>query len=271
MRSIFMRRLATRGRRTSAPIAEPRSILWPRDRLLAVINQAGLGVTLPFLADLADRWAANGDSATLDQARVLSEHMLSGWPKGEWYPRRDNELTDGGRFLNLLRRLKDASGLEAFLIAIAGRRGFDIGDCAAIAGALRALPPDRAAPLATSLIEGAAEPALGACANLLARLSTSNPALAIGAARALVDSPAWRSGARFCDPDLAAWARRSGGFHRRSFHRARTHRYDAGRCLGRPCSQVAGNIRFRYRPDSGDGRAAGLAGDGRSGGGATVA
>ena len=91
-------------------------ILWPRDRLLAVINQAGLGVTLPFLADLADRWAANGDSATLDQARVLSEHMLSGWPKGEWYPRRDNELTDGGRFLNLLRRLKDASGVEAFLI-----------------------------------------------------------------------------------------------------------------------------------------------------------
>ena len=161
-------------------------ILWPRDRQLAVINQAGLGVTLPFLAGLADRWAANGDSSTLGQARVLSEHMLSGWPKGEWYPRRDNELTDCGQFLNLLRRLKDASGVEAFLIAIAGRRGFDIGDCAAIAGALRALPQDRATPLATSLIEGAAEPAFGACANLLARLSTSNPALAIGAARALV-------------------------------------------------------------------------------------
>ena len=160
-------------------------ILWPRDRLLVVINQGGLGVTLPFLADLADRWAANGDIATLDQARVLSRHMLAGWPK-EWHPRRDNELTDGGRFLNLLRRLKDASGQEAFLIGITGRRGFDIGDCAAIAGALRALPPDRAAPLATSLIKGAAEPALGACANLLARLSTSNSALAIGAARALV-------------------------------------------------------------------------------------
>ena len=69
---------------------------------------------------------------------------------------------------------------------IAGHRGFDIGDCAAIAGALRTLPPDRAAALATSLIEGAAEPALGACADLLARLSTSNPALALGAARALV-------------------------------------------------------------------------------------
>ena len=161
-------------------------ILWPRDRLLAVINQAGLGVTLPFLAGLADRWTANGDSATLDQARVLSEHMLSGWPKGEWYPRRDNDLTDAGRFLNLLRRLKDASGLEAFLIVIAGHRGFDIGDCAAIAGALRTLPPDRAAPLATSLIESAAEPALAACANLLVRLTTSNPTLALGAARTLV-------------------------------------------------------------------------------------
>ena len=163
-------------------------ILWPRDRLLAVISQAGLGVTLPFLASLADRWSANGDNATLDQARVLSERMLSGWPKGEWYPHRDNELTDGGRFLSLLRRLKDAFGLEAFLIVITGRHGFDIGDCAAIAGALRALPLDRAAPLATSLIEGAAAPALGACANLLSRLSTPNPTLALGAARALVAS-----------------------------------------------------------------------------------
>jgi predicted 2-oxoglutarate/Fe(II)-dependent dioxygenase YbiX len=161
-------------------------ILWPRDRLLAVINQAGLDVTLPFLADLADRWAADGDSSTLEQARVLSEHMLAGWPWGDWYPRRDNELTASGRFLNLLRQLKDASRLEAFLTTLADRRGFDIGDGAAIADALLTLPPDGAAPLATRLIEGAATPALAACANLLARLSMSNPTLATGATQALV-------------------------------------------------------------------------------------
>jgi predicted 2-oxoglutarate/Fe(II)-dependent dioxygenase YbiX len=161
-------------------------ILWPRDRVLAVINQAGLGVTLPFLADLADRWSASGDSAVLEQAHVLSEHLMSGWPRGEWYPSRDKDLTDGGRFLNLLRRLGDASRIEALLVVTAGRRGFDIGDCAAISDALCALPPDRAAPLARSLIESAAEMAAGACAGLLAGLSAANPALATGAARALV-------------------------------------------------------------------------------------
>ena len=180
-------------------------ILWPHDRLLAVINQAGLGVTLPFLADLAERWDTSQDSGIREQAHALSEHMVSTWRLDDWYPQRDNELTDAGRFLDLLRRLEDPSGLETFLAALAGRHGFDIGDCAAIARALRVLAPESAATLTRNLVEGATERALGACASLLARLAASKPALATGAARALVAALpgdpariagplAWRSG-----------------------------------------------------------------------------
>jgi predicted 2-oxoglutarate/Fe(II)-dependent dioxygenase YbiX len=69
-------------------------ILWPSDRLLAVINQAGRGVTLPFLVDLADRWTAKGsdrDSPLWHQARALSEHMVSTWRMDRWYPHRDKK------------------------------------------------------------------------------------------------------------------------------------------------------------------------------------
>src|SRR5215470_5950019 len=34
-------------------------VLWPRERMFAVLNQAGLSVTLPYLDDLTERWAAS--------------------------------------------------------------------------------------------------------------------------------------------------------------------------------------------------------------------
>ena len=164
-------------------------ILWPSDRLLAVINQAGRGATLPLLTDLADRWAAAGAERDLSlwyQACVLAEHIIRTWRMDRWYPHRDKKPTDAGRFLNLLLRLGDLTGLQAFVTALTGRHGLDQGDCAALATALGSLPPERAAPLTQSLIENAAELALGPCANLLARLSEPHPVLVIGSARALV-------------------------------------------------------------------------------------
>jgi hypothetical protein len=37
-------------------------VLWPSARRLAVLNQAGLGVTLPYLNNLAQRWPQSGES-----------------------------------------------------------------------------------------------------------------------------------------------------------------------------------------------------------------
>lgn len=58
-------------------------VLWPRARKLAVLNQAGLAVTLPYLADLASRWAQSGAdqlSPLWCDAHALSGHMLAHWP-----------------------------------------------------------------------------------------------------------------------------------------------------------------------------------------------
>jgi hypothetical protein len=163
-------------------------ILWPRERLLAVINQAGLGVTLPFLEHLVDRSSAGGDGAMRDQAQALLREILSAWPRGGRFPHGNDERSDAGRFLSLLVRMNDEAKLQAFLDVLAGRHGFNAGDCADIADALHALPPDRAADLARRLIEGAAENTLAACATLLERISARDLAVAISAGRSLVAS-----------------------------------------------------------------------------------
>ena len=58
-------------------------VLWPSDRLFAVLSQAGLPVTLPYLDDLTRRWADSaGDRRSLlwREAHDLAGHMLAQWP-----------------------------------------------------------------------------------------------------------------------------------------------------------------------------------------------
>jgi hypothetical protein len=166
-------------------------ILWPRERLYAVIGQGGLPVALAYLAHLAERWVATGessDSSSWEQAHEFASLTVEDWPMSPWYPRRDNERTEVGQMLELLARLADVSNLEPFLTAIADRGGFDPGDAAPIASAIRLLPPDQAASLAARIVSGAAEFALSACAALLAHGAVLDPAVVLDAARALVDA-----------------------------------------------------------------------------------
>jgi hypothetical protein len=172
-----------------------------------VINQGGLGVSLPFLEDLVDRWAEHRDKAIRVQAGDLSDLMLASWPMDQWYPGHTSERTNAGRFLDLLVRLDDPDRAQAFLTALAGRQGFDVADGADIAAALRVLPPERAADLAQTVIAGAASAALSACAALLAAIAARAPATAIQAARTLVALLPGDPGA--ADPALA-WRRGPG-------------------------------------------------------------
>ncbi|MEA2738349.1 MAG: hypothetical protein QOH05_1656 [Acetobacteraceae bacterium] len=161
-------------------------ILWPHDRLLAVINQAGLGVAAPFLEDLANQWTVSGDATVHDQAMQLSAYMLSEWPRRQWHASGGDGRGNTGRFLGQLLRLGDIAKLEALLGVIAGNNGFNSGDCPDIAAALRALPRDRSAALTTRLIDSAKETALAASGALLAHVSAFDPNIATGAARILV-------------------------------------------------------------------------------------
>jgi hypothetical protein len=161
-------------------------ILWPREQLLAVINQAGLVVTLPFLEDLVGRWSSSGDVSIRERARELSLHMIRDWDLDRWYAERSNNITPVGRFLDALRTLDDTPGLTAFLTRLANRPGFDPGDCAPTAAALRVIPAHEASILAARLIESAAKSALAPCAALLNNISAAEPTLAKAAARVLV-------------------------------------------------------------------------------------
>jgi len=168
-------------------------VLWPHDRLLAVINQAGLRVTLPYFTDLAERWETSGedhqppseDSPLWRQAHDLSAHMVAAWPTEYWHPRRDNEATSTGQMLTLLVRLKDVANLELFLAAIADRGGFDLGDTAAIVDAVHLLAPERAASVTTRLVTASVEMTLAACGRLLALAAPLGKIVVIGAANAL--------------------------------------------------------------------------------------
>ena len=115
-------------------------VLWPSRRRLAVVNQAGLAATLPYLADLSERWAAAGDdhhSPLWVQAHELSGHMLSTWPIGPWRPAKSP--SDAGMMLTLLSRLGDTTRIDSFLADVSAAGAYGRGDNEGVLQAIRLL------------------------------------------------------------------------------------------------------------------------------------
>ena len=168
-------------------------VLWPRERTFAVLNQAGLPVTLPYLHDLTERWVASGEdrqSLLWRQAHELAGHMLSTWPTREWYVAED-EPSEAARMLNLLTRLGDTQSTEAFMTAVVARSRRGKKDNEAILGALRLFSASQAAALLERVVAGTAATSLAACCDLLARAVGALPDGATGlhgAAAALVEA-----------------------------------------------------------------------------------
>ena len=80
-------------------------VLWPAARRLAVLNQAGLRTTLPYLENLTVRWETSGasiQSSLWREADELSGHMLRSWPRSS---RRTDDDAEAGRMLDLQVRL----------------------------------------------------------------------------------------------------------------------------------------------------------------------
>ena len=185
-------------------------VLWPIRRRLAVLNQGGLRATLPYLAELADRWAASGGdeaAALWAEAHELSGHMLATWPTYTWSP--SDRPRSAAVLLGLLTRLGDTERIDAFLAEVsAGGRyqaraddeagddddvidddeadaddavivdrdqgdNYDKGDNTAIVAALRLLPAARAAELVRRIVGLRAASRLDACAALLAEAAAS--------------------------------------------------------------------------------------------------
>jgi len=158
-------------------------VLWPRQRRLAVLNQAGLAATLPYLGELTRRWADSGEgpeSPLWREAHELAGHMLRTWPKRVgWYSWSSKEPSEAAKMLTLLSRRQDTARIDALLADLTATGVYGQGDNEAVVQAAGLLPPPRAAELIERIIAGNAATNLSACSDLLARCT----AVAQGAGR----------------------------------------------------------------------------------------
>jgi predicted 2-oxoglutarate/Fe(II)-dependent dioxygenase YbiX len=145
-------------------------VLWPRRNRIAVLNQGGLRATLPYLADLAERWVASGEgraSALWAQAHELSGHMLVTWPMDRWRLARSPE--DVTTMLTNLGRLGDTARVESFLADVTAAATYTKGQADSILSAMRLLSPSRVITLFEAIVAGNAGVGFADSADLLAR------------------------------------------------------------------------------------------------------
>lgn len=171
-------------------------VIWPNDRGMAVLAQAGPGVTVPYLRDLAERWAASGakpDSPIRQEADSLAGHVIDQWPpRGRWLAAAEPPASG---LLQVLRQLRDGAHVAAFLRRVIAAAGaLERRDTAAIVAALRLFPPGEAVDLLDRIVIGNAANRFAACADLLARAAADRharpEALADAAAALLAALPA---------------------------------------------------------------------------------
>ena len=152
-------------------------VLWPSVAILAVLNQAGLAATLPYLGELAARWAASGEkpgSPLWQQAHELAGHMLATWPRLPYY-RQEKEASIAAKMLHPLTLLRDMVQIERFAGDILVGGWFGKPDNPAILAALALLDGERAKSLIESILARNTASAPGTCANLLAGAAAALP------------------------------------------------------------------------------------------------
>ena len=167
-------------------------VIWPSDRILAVLNQAGLEATLPYLEEMLRNWQAAGPKKRLahkQQAADLASLMIATWPERSWHGRGHSEPSELGRMFGLLARLGDTSRAEGMFDKLMRQRGHDKADNPAVLEALSLLPDDQSADRLRKVVEANGLEALGSCCALLAAALDGNfaktPKLLLAAGQAL--------------------------------------------------------------------------------------
>lgn len=148
-------------------------VLWPNARRLAVLNQAGLRTTVPYLEDLTARWETSDtaiESPLWREADELSGHMLRSWPRHTWRAEGD---TNVGRMLDLQVRLGNVAHIDALLAGRSAEGDYAASDNEAIVRAAALLPAPRATDLLVRIVRRNAPAQLGACADLLLCCATA--------------------------------------------------------------------------------------------------
>lgn len=144
-------------------------VLWPAARRLAVLNQAGLPTTLPYLENLVANWETRDAASQIPlwrEADELSGHMLRSWPR---HTRREDGNIDASHMLDLQIRLGNVARIDAFLAELSAEGHYAATDNEAIVRAAALLPTPRATELLVRIIGRNAPAHLSACGDLLQR------------------------------------------------------------------------------------------------------
>ena len=150
-------------------------VLWPRQRRLAVLNQAGLSATLPYLEELTERWIDGGkdpESPLWREVDELAGQMMLTWPLKGYDSRQVGFDSAAARMLDVLTRLNDRKRIAAFLADVSAAGDYGKGDNPAVMRAVGLLPPAQVAELIERVIAGNAVKGRGACADLLMRCAS---------------------------------------------------------------------------------------------------
>jgi hypothetical protein len=147
-------------------------VIWPRERSVTVLLQAGVGAALPTLEKgvLALAQAVDSDAARAD-ALATARLILDAWEAapGQWSYRLQAKEPDRGRMVILLGRLGDGDLLERFVRGVLAEL-YDGGENEALATQLPLLGAARAGGVLAGLVSDAVIRLPGACVDLLGRV-----------------------------------------------------------------------------------------------------
>lgn len=152
-------------------------ILWPRRHRGSVLAAGGLGVSMPYLAALLERWrhAEAGDQeAARAEAHALALAIRDHWSTGvsqTWWARQEARA---GVLLAALAELGDLAAAAEFIAERVAAGAYEAADNAQLAEVLAELPVAQAADLLNAVISGNGPLKPAACAGLLAR-DTAHP------------------------------------------------------------------------------------------------
>lgn len=150
-------------------------VIWPKSQHLAIINQAGLSTTIPYLKEISQQFAKSKSAEKnllQEKAHLLALLMIKTWPSQgfQYHPSRD-KTTNVIQLLNTLIRLKDVELIDLFISSQVLEHNHETINNTALIKATKLLPPERTKELLTSIIDHNAEIYTLYCVRLLSDYS----------------------------------------------------------------------------------------------------
>ena len=146
-------------------------VLWPRARRLAVLNQAGLGATLPYLEDLTTRWETSDGSDRSHRCGVRpTSFRATCCAPGPARPGARTTMPTPVGCSTCRSGWGTLARIDAFLAELSAEGHYTASDNEAIVRAAALLPRPRATDLLVRIVRRNAAAHLGACGDSAAAL-----------------------------------------------------------------------------------------------------